>query len=84
MECLGVEGTLSVIPLTSVIGWGASVEMIGPVRILTLLSLSFTDGGVTLAIGVIGNCESIFIGLKDSEDCDWNFPSFFPWLGFSL
>ena len=77
MECLGVEGTLGVIPLVSVIGWGASVEMIGSVQILTLLPLSATTGGVTLPIGVTGNCESTFIGLKNSEECNWNFPSFF-------
>ena len=51
MECFGVEGTLGVIPLISVIGWGASVEMIGLVRILTLLPLSSTAGSVTLPIG---------------------------------
>ena len=36
VECLGVEGTLG--PLR--VGWGASVEMIGLVDFLTLLSLS--------------------------------------------
>ena len=51
VECLGVEGTLGVIPLISVVGWAASVEMIGSVRILTLLPLSLTAGGVTLPIG---------------------------------
>ena len=48
MECLGVTGTLGVLPLT-VIGWGASVEMIGSVDFLTVLSLSLVAGGVTLA-----------------------------------
>ena len=39
VECLsGVEGTLGVAPL--MVGWGASVEMIGSVISLTLLSLS--------------------------------------------
>ena len=74
VEHLGVEGTLGVIPLISVIGWGASVEIIGLVRILTLQPLSSTAGGVTLPIGVTGNCESTFIGLKDSEEHDWNLP----------
>ena len=58
VECLGVAGTLS--PF-SVIGWGASVEMIGLVAIPTLLPLSSTVGGVTLPIGVTGNCESTFL-----------------------
>ena len=46
VECLGgVEGTLGG-PLT--VGWGASVEMIGSVDLLTLLSLSVVAGVVTL------------------------------------
>ena len=44
VECLGVVGILGVIPL-SVIGWDASMEMIGSVRIPTLLPLSSTVGG---------------------------------------
>ena len=40
VEHLGVEGILGVIPLSSVRGWGASVKMIGLVRIPTLLPLS--------------------------------------------
>ena len=55
VEHLGV-GTPGVIPLTA--GWGASVEMIGAVDFLTLLSLSAVAGGVTLSIGVTGNIES--------------------------
>ena len=39
VECLGVVGTLSEIPLTK--GWGASVEMIGSVGFPTVLSLSW-------------------------------------------
>ena len=54
VECLsGVEGTLGVIPL--MVGWGTSVEMIGSVDLLILLSLSVLAGLVTLAIGVAGN-----------------------------
>ena len=65
VECLGgVEGTLGVIPL--MVGWGASVEMIGSVDLLTLLSLSVVAGVVTLAIGVAGNIEFPFNWLKES------------------
>ena len=64
VECLGVEGTLGVIPL--MVGWGASVEMIGSVDLLTLLSLSVVAGEVTLAIGVAGNIEFPFNWLKES------------------
>ena len=63
VEHLGVE-TLGVIPLTEIplsAGWGASVEMIGSVGFLTLLSLSLIAGGVTLSIGVTGNIDSTFI-----------------------
>ena len=51
VECLGVAGveTLGVVPL--VVGWSASVEMIGSVDFPTLLSLSVVAGGVTLTIG---------------------------------
>ena len=55
VECLGVEGTLGVIPPREnpfSAGWGASVEMIGSVDFLTLLPLSLVAGVVTLAIGV--------------------------------
>ena len=64
VECLGVEGTLGVIPL--MVGWGTSVEMIGSVDYLTLLSLSVVAGVVTLAIGVTGNIEFPFNWLKES------------------
>ena len=74
MECLGVE-TLVVIPLTA--GWGASVELIGSVDFPTLLSLSLVAGGVTLSIGVTGNIDSTFIGLRESEEHAQNFPSKF-------
>ena len=59
VECLGVTGTLGVIPLTA--GWGASVEVIGLVDFLTVLSLSLVAGGVILPIGVTGNIDSTFI-----------------------
>ena len=75
VEHLGVVGTLVEIPLSA--GWGASVEMIGLVDILTLLSLSLVAGGVTLPIGVTGNTDSTFIGLKESEECEQDFPSKF-------
>ena len=64
VEHLGVEGTLGVVPL--MVGWGASVEMIGSVDLLTLLSLSVVAGVVTLAIGVTGNIEFPFNWLKES------------------
>ena len=64
VECLGVEGTLGVIPLT--VGWGASVEMIGLAYFPTLLSLSVVAGVVTLVIGVTGNIEFPFNWLKES------------------
>ena len=64
VECLGFEGTLDVIP--PMVGWGASVEMIGLVDLLTLLSLSVVAGVVTLAIGVTGNIEFPFNWLKES------------------
>ena len=57
----GVEGTLD--PL--MVGWGASVEMIGSVDLPTLLSLSVVAGVVTLAIGVAGNIEFPFNWLKE-------------------
>ena len=63
VEHLGVEGTLG--PLK--VGWSASVEMIGSVDFLTLLSLSLVAGVVTLAIGVTGkNIEFPFNWLKES------------------
>ena len=62
VECLSVEGILG--PLT--VGWGASVEMIGLVDLLTLLSLSVVAGVVTLPIGVAGNIEFPFNWLKES------------------
>ena len=73
VECLGVVGTLG--PLTA--GWGASVGMIGSVGFLTLLAISVVAGGVTLSIGATGNIDSTFSGLKESEECELNFPSKF-------
>ena len=64
VECLGVEGTLGVIPL--MVGWGASVEMTGSVDFPTLLSLSIVAGVVTLAIGITGNIEFPFNWLEES------------------
>ena len=75
VECLGVVGTLAEIPLS--LGWGASMELIGSVRILTLLSLSLVAGGVTPPIGITDNIDSTFIGFKESEECTLNFPSEF-------
>ena len=80
VECLGVEGTLGVIPPREnpfSVGWGASVEMIGLVDFLTLLPLSLVAGVVTFAIGVTGNIDSTFIWLKESEECKLAFPSKF-------
>ena len=74
VENLGVQ-TLDVIPLAA--GWGASVELIGLVDFLTLLSLSLVAGGVTLSISVTGNIDSTFIWLKESEECAQDFPSKF-------
>ena len=82
VECLGVEGTLDVAPLT--VGWGASVEMIGSVVSLTLLFLSVVAEVVTLAIGVTSNIEFPFNWLKESKECELVFPSKFPGLCFSL
>ena len=76
VECLGVEGTLGVAPLTA--GWGASVEMIGSVVSLTLLPLSIVAGVVTLVIGVTGNIDCPFNWSKESEECEYVFPSKFP------
>ena len=80
VECLGVEGTLGVIPPREnpfSTGWGASVEMIGSVDFLTLLPLSLVAGVVTLAIGVTGNIDSTLICLKESEEHELAFPSKF-------
>ena len=74
VEHLGVE-TLGVVPLA--VCWGASVELIGSVDFPTLLPLSLVAGGVTLSIGVTGNIDSTFIGLKESEEYEPNFPSKF-------
>ena len=69
VECLsGVEGTLGVVPLRA--GWGASVELIGSVDFLTVLSLSTVAGVVTLVIGVAGNIECPFNWLKESKECE--------------
>ena len=67
VEHLGVTGTLGEIPPPLSIGWGASVEMMGSDGSLTLLSLYLVAGGVTPLIGVTGNIDSTFIGLKESE-----------------
>ena len=75
VEHLGVVGILGEIPLAA--GWGASVEMIGLVDFLTLLFLSLVAGDVTLPIGVTGNIDSTVIRLKESEECELNFPSEF-------
>ena len=75
VECLGVEGTLDVAPLT--VGWGASVEMIGSVVSLTLLSLSVVAEVVTLVISVTGNIEFPFNWLKESKECELVLPSKF-------
>ena len=77
VECLGVEGALGVAPL--VVGWGASVELIGLVISLTLLSLSTVAGVVTLVIGVTHNIECPFNWLKESKERE-----LVPWLCFSL
>ena len=71
----GVEGTLGAIPL--MVGWGASVEMIGSVDFPTLLSLSVVAGVVTLVIGVTGNIEFPFNWLKESQEHELVFPSKF-------
>ena len=81
VECLGVE-TLGVIPLK--IGWGASVELTESVDFPISLPLSLAAGVVTLSIGVTGNIDSIFNGLKESEECELNFFFKVPWLCFSL
>ena len=60
----GVEGTLDVAPL--MVGWGASVEMIGSADLPTLLSLSVVAEVATLVIGVTGNIEFPFNWLKES------------------
>ena len=81
VECLGVEGTLDVIPPREnpfSVGWGASVGVIGSVDFLTLLPLSLVAGVVTLAIGVTGSIDSTFIWLKESKEHELAFPSKFP------
>ena len=75
VECLGVEGTLDVAPL--MVGWGASMEMIGLDVPLTLLSLSVVAEVVTLVIGVTGTIEFSFNCLKESQECELVFPSKF-------
>ena len=79
VEHLGVPGKACEIPLSLLVmeGWGAPVELIGSVRIPTLLSLSFTAGGVTLAIGATGRFDSTENGLKESDECWWNISSEF-------
>ena len=82
VECLGVEGRLDemegrleMAPLT--VGWGVSVELIGSVILLTLLPLSTVAGVVTLTIGVTGNIDCPFNWSKESEECEYVFPSKF-------
>ena len=75
VECLGVKGALGVVPF--MIGWGASVEMIGSVVSLTLLSLSTVAEVVTLVIGVTGNIAFSFNWLNESKECELVFPSKF-------
>ena len=84
VECLSsVEGTLDdVAPL--MVGWGASVEMIGSVISLTLLPLSIVAEVVTLVIGVTGNIEFPFNWLKESKERELVFSFKVPWLCFSL
>ena len=43
---------------------GVPLEMIGLVNFPTLLPLSLAAGMVTLAIGITGNIDSLFNGLK--------------------
>ena len=66
VEHPGVEGTLGVAPL--MVGWGASVELIGLVVSLTLLSLSIVAEVVTLVIDVTGNIDFPFNWLKESKE----------------
>ena len=75
VECLGIEGTLGVAPLTA--DWGASMEMIGLVVSLTLLPLSTVAGLVTLVIGITGNIDCSFNWLKESKECELVSPSKF-------
>ena len=75
VECLGVEGTLEMAPLSA--GWGVSVELIGSVISLTLLPLSIVAGLVTLTIGATGNTECPFNWLKDSKEGELVSPSKF-------
>ena len=79
VECLGVLGKADEIPLSLLVmkGWVAPVELIGFHRETTLLSLSFTAGGVTLAIGAMDRFDSTLNGLKESDECCWNIPSVF-------
>ena len=77
VECLGVASVETFGVAQLVVGWSASVEMIGSVDFLTLLSLSVVAGGVTLAIGVTGNIEFPFNWLKESEEHEQKFPSKF-------
>ena len=76
VECLGVEGTFGVAPLTA--GWGAPVELIGSVVSPTLLPLSIVAGVVTLVIGVTDNIDFPFNWLKKSKEHELVFPSKFP------
>ena len=70
-------GKAGEIPLSLLVmeGWIAPVEPIGLLREMTLLSLSFTAGGVTLIIGITGRFDSTSDGLKESDECCWNIPS---------
>ena len=64
---LGVLGKANE-PLSLLRVEGSLVELIGSFREMTLLSLSFTVGGVTLPIGAAGRFDSTFDGLKESEE----------------
>ena len=77
VEHLGVEGRMDETDSLTV-GWGVSVELIGLVISLTLLSLSTVAGLVTLTIGVTGNIDCPFNWSKESEEREYVFPSKFP------
>ena len=71
-----MEGRLKMAPLT--VGCGVLVELIGSVISPTLLPLSIVAGVVTLTIGVTGNIDCPFNWSKESNECEYVFPSKFP------
>ena len=75
VEHLGVGGRLKMDFLT--VGWGISVELIGSVISLTLLSLSTVAGLVTLTTGVTGNIDCPFNWSKELKECELVSPSKF-------